>query len=97
MRIVFSSGARRDATEAVRHYLAAAGAVHASGFERELVQALDLIARLPDIGTRGMRDTRAVPLRRYPYSVHYRVAGDSLFVIAVAHHRRRPGYWATRT
>lgn len=38
---------------------------------------------------------RAVPLRRFPYRLIY-LAGDHIFVIAVAHERRRPAYWASR-
>jgi tRNA(Ile)-lysidine synthase TilS/MesJ len=35
---------------------------------------------------------------RFPYAVIYRIASDgSIRVLAVAHHRRRPGYWRART
>ena len=35
---------------------------------------------------------------RLPYAVVCRVAPDgSIRVLAVAHHRRRPGYWRLRT
>lgn len=33
---------------------------------------------------------------RFPYSVLYAVEGNVLVVIAVAHQRRRPGYWKSR-
>lgn len=97
MTVEFAPGARQDASDAIRRYLADAGAAVARGFEHEIAQILDLIERRPGIGTRGARDTRTVPLRRYPYSIHYRIAGPSIQVIAIAHHRRRPGYWSKRT
>ena len=35
-------------------------------------------------------------LRRYPYSVIYRLDDDLVRVIAVAHSKRLPGYWHGR-
>jgi hypothetical protein len=34
---------------------------------------------------------------RFPFSIVYSIQGDTLFVIAVAHASRRPGYWKRRT
>ncbi len=39
---------------------------------------------------------RFVLLRRYPYSLIYRVDGEAARVIAVAHSKRLPGYWTNR-
>jgi hypothetical protein len=35
-------------------------------------------------------------MRRFPYLVVYREVSTGLQVIAVAHGRRRPGYWKNR-
>jgi hypothetical protein len=35
-------------------------------------------------------------LRRFPYTLHYEVAGPEVTVLALAHQRRRPGYWQQR-
>lgn len=35
-------------------------------------------------------------LARFPFAVGYLVEGDEVFVLAVAHLRRRPGYWTNR-
>jgi plasmid stabilization system protein ParE len=35
-------------------------------------------------------------LKRFPYSVFYRFDETEVIVVAIAHHRRRPGYWARR-
>lgn len=32
----------------------------------------------------------------FPYDIVYRVTTADLEVLAVAHHRRRPGYWRRR-
>ena len=45
----------------------------------------------PRLGARGYM------LKRFPYDIVYRLVGDGeLEVVAVAHHKRRPGYWAKR-
>jgi plasmid stabilization system protein ParE len=36
---------------------------------------------------------RAIPLQRFSFNVVYRIEGDEIIVIALAHKRRRPGYW----
>ena len=35
--------------------------------------------------------------RQFPYSIVYRVEAERIFILAVAHWRRRPGYWKSRT
>jgi hypothetical protein len=41
--------------------------------------------------------TRRYLLKRYPYAVIYRELDDLIWVVAVAHGKRRPGYWKSRT
>ena len=43
------------------------------------------------------RSARRYILRRFPFAVIYRTVGDDeLEVVAVAHQKRRPGYWTRR-
>ena len=35
-------------------------------------------------------------IRQFPYSIIYRVENERIFVLAVAHWSRRPGYWKQR-
>lgn len=39
---------------------------------------------------------RRVVLKRFPYTVVYVELGEELRVLALAHTRRRPGYWRER-
>jgi hypothetical protein len=39
---------------------------------------------------------RVYALRRFPYLVIARITSTELRVMAVAHQRRRPGYWTKR-
>ena len=40
---------------------------------------------------------RRVPVSRFPYYLAYLVTSDAIHVLAIAHERRRPGYWSGRT
>jgi plasmid stabilization system protein ParE len=42
------------------------------------------------------RPYRRKVLTRFPYVIFFRVDADAIVVIAVAHAKRRPGYWAER-
>jgi toxin ParE1/3/4 len=41
-------------------------------------------------------DIRSAKVKRFPYRVVYVVVDDVIDVIAVAHAKRRPGYWRRR-
>ena len=54
------------------------------------------LAQFPAMG-RQLPDTiRRVSLQRFPYHLIYRIEPQRIFVLAIAHHRRRPGYWSSR-
>jgi toxin ParE1/3/4 len=85
--------------EAVRWY-----ETHRAGLGREFLEATDsLVARIaetPQVGALvpGISDQsiRRRPLRRFPYHVVYVELADRLQVLAIAHDRRRPGFWLGR-
>ena len=41
-------------------------------------------------------DIRKLRLRGFPFDLIYRQAGLAVQILAVAHHRRRPGHWTDR-
>jgi len=65
-------------------------------FLQDVDHALETIASSPEVGTPFEAGTRRLLLRRFPYGVVYLFEKDSLLLIAVAHQRRKPGYWKTR-
>ncbi|PYS39172.1 MAG: hypothetical protein DMG14_14995 [Acidobacteria bacterium] len=62
-----------------------------------VVDATSLIQVQPEIGTPS-RDgrTRRVLVQGFPYQVVYRVSADEIVIVAIAHLKRRPGYWRKR-
>jgi toxin ParE1/3/4 len=72
--------------------------VAAERFADEVVRALDVIAEAPGRWTRAGHDTRRLPLQRFPFKIVYRWnPGDEVVkVVAIAHTKRRDGYWRDR-
>jgi len=52
---------------------------------------------LSAIGSFGLRIFVECHFGGFPLAVIYRDIGDTIQVLAVAHHRREPGYWVRRT
>lgn len=92
-----SPEADRELTEGAIHYARAGGKELGLAFIAEFERTLDLLCMHPDIGVEWRNFRRRFPLRRFPYSVVYYIQGDELRVIAIAHHKRRPGYWGSRS
>ncbi|MCI0334679.1 MAG: type II toxin-antitoxin system RelE/ParE family toxin [Planctomycetes bacterium] len=68
----------------------------AESFLKELEKARQAIQKSPEAWAAYLHGTRRYRLKRYPYVVVYRVAAFRIEVVAVAHGRRKPGYWADR-
>ena len=62
-------------------------------FIAEVERATRASVRYPRIGRQFSKRLRRVLVQRFPYGLLYRVESDEIFVVAVAHVRRRPGYW----
>jgi plasmid stabilization system protein ParE len=68
----------------------------ATGFIAELDYALEQVTALPETWPEYIENTRRYVFRVYPYSLVYRLIGDDIVVVAVAHAKRKPGYWSSR-
>jgi len=62
----------------------------------EVERVVALLCEFPDLGERLDDKRRRFPLRRFPFGIVFRVDGDTLRILAVAHRRQRPGYWRQR-
>ncbi|MBN1607673.1 MAG: type II toxin-antitoxin system RelE/ParE family toxin [Polyangiaceae bacterium] len=68
----------------------------AAAFQHEIRSAFDRIQQSPETWPRHHHGTRRVLLHRFPYEVVYRIFSEVILVVAIAHCRRRPGYWRKR-
>ena len=69
------------------------------GFEflLEVKSAESKIQKNPDTWPNYEEGTKRFLLKRFPYAIIYLVAEDRIQIIAVAHCKRKPGYWKKRT
>jgi plasmid stabilization system protein ParE len=65
-------------------------------FFAEVRRAEDLIAQFPESAAEIVPGIRTRILRKFHYSLIYTIESDTLLILAVAHHSRRPGYWLSR-
>jgi len=77
------------------HYLSKSAAVE-EGFRKEIERAISLIKEHPETWPAYVHGTRRFVLNRFPYSLVYRTDGTYSLIVAVAHAKRRPGYWRSR-
>jgi toxin ParE1/3/4 len=88
--------ARAELLEATRYYVEQGGTL-GGDFLDEIERGVAFILENPEgapvISAEGVR--RKV-LARFPYSLLYLAGPDRIRVVAVMHHRRRPGYWFER-
>ncbi|WP_437716736.1 type II toxin-antitoxin system RelE/ParE family toxin [Sorangium sp. So ce448] len=84
-----------EAEEAVVWYAERDSRV-AGAFVAELEAALERIAEAPGRWPAHQHGTQRVRLARFPYLVVYRDEPERVLVVAVAHAKRRPGYWRKR-
>ncbi len=94
--ISFRPAAARELIEAVAYYEREREG-RGQRFATAIEGALVLIAGLPLAHPILLApDIRSIKVRRFPYRVVYVVLADTIDVIAVAHAKRRPGYWRRR-
>lgn len=90
-----ASAAEWDFTEALRWY-AERSQRAAEGFDAEFDKALARISADPLRFPLCDERHRFYLMDRYPYQVIYREESGEVVVIAVAHAKRSPQYWAGR-
>jgi len=93
--VVFHPDAVQEAQAALGWYRQRS-TLAAEAFLQELDGAIEQIVAAPDRWPSYDFHTRRFLLRRFPYLVVYRETSQTIQVIAVAHGRRRPGYWRDR-
>lgn len=93
--VAFLSEATEELQNAYSYYRQF-GASVADAFLKEIDQGLALIQESPTRWPRYTATTQRFLLRRFPYSIVYLPREQTIYIIAVAHHKRRPGYWKKR-
>ncbi|MGQ9688290.1 MAG: type II toxin-antitoxin system RelE/ParE family toxin [Desulfobaccales bacterium] len=94
-KIDFHPAALEEA-EAARDWYAERSPAVAGACIRELFHAVEHVAAAPERWPRFSRDTRGYLFPKFLFSLIYRAGPKSILIVAVAHTKRRPGYWQNR-
>ena len=65
-------------------------------FQAAVEATIERATRHPMGGAPSPNGTRSALVKGFPFSVVYRASEAELLVVAIAPHRRRPGYWLQR-
>lgn len=95
MKAEFHPAASEEIVETAAYY---DGEVPGLGnsFIIEVERIIEILRDQPKIGQRIKKEFRRIILARFPYSLIYYIEPERIWVIAVAHQHRRPGYWQER-
>ena len=93
--VEFHPAAQQEVEDAAARYEAQQAGL-GRDFRAEFEAALGRIVQNPQLYGIELGEFRACPLRRFPYTIFYIDLEDRIWVGAVAHQSRRPGYWSRR-
>lgn len=89
--------AEAELGDAAVYYATHAGRAIAGAFLIEYERVRDLLIQNQQLGVRSEHGMRLFHFDRFPYTIIYEensTSGPQIY--AVAHQRRKPGYWVTR-
>jgi plasmid stabilization system protein ParE len=95
MQVRFLRPAEAEADEAVAYFDDQRNGL-GDRFEQDLLEAVEFVREHPLSGKPLTNRVRRFGLHTFRYNLVYVVDGDEIVIVAVAHHRRRPGYWRGR-
>lgn len=96
MNVSFLPAASKELKSAISHHEASRPG-YGSVFASEFQHAVERMKADPDSFTKVEGEYRSISLRKFPYSVVFRrVSEVDVIIVAVAHAKRRPGYWRQR-
>jgi plasmid stabilization system protein ParE len=87
--------AREELIEAAAFYERAAVGL-GDDFLDDVERAIETLQEHPRIGSPAGRRFRKLHIRRFPFNLIYADRTDEIVIVAVAHQRKRPGYWRRR-
>lgn len=95
MTFEFLPDADTEFREAVRYYESEAPGVGLV-FISEVHKAISTLIAHPLAAKKVRGSVRSKVLLHFPYNLLYSIEPDMILIVAIAHHKRRPVYWARR-
>ena len=94
-KVIYHPAARAELRDAAAYYEA-----NRYGLGRKFLAAVDeAVAHIcghPQMGAVIHSPYRRFLVRKFPYGIIYRETGDTIYIVAVMHLRRKPAYWMSR-
>ena len=87
--------AEQEMTEASQFYESKSAGLGLE-FLDDVQHVIDSVRQHPKIGQLIDEELRRALLHRFPFSFIYAEEPDGILIVAIAHQRRRPGYWKER-
>jgi mRNA-degrading endonuclease RelE of RelBE toxin-antitoxin system len=95
VKVEFNESADKELVKAHAYYEAQQAGL-GTDFVAEISLGLSQIDAKPDLWRMISPGVRRYLVHRFPYSIVYKIYGETIRVIAIAHSHRRPGYWRGR-
>lgn len=95
MRLRVHALADVDYEDAYRWYSAERPEL-AEDFSAVIEAGIETILEAPHRWPEAGEGARRYRLARFPYGLVYQVRDDEVFLVSIAHVRRRPGFWSDR-
>ena len=95
VRVILGAEARAEFLEAVAWY-GRQSRPSANGLLADFKDTRSRLGRNPQRWPEIRAEQRRILFRKYPYALVYSIEPQCVFVIAVMHQKREPGYWQDR-
>ncbi len=95
MEYVYHAEAVDEYREAVSHYNNISGTI-ANQFVINVEQTIALIREQPNAWMVVSKNIRRSIVKGYPYSILYSEYSEKIYILAIAHQKRKPNYWKKR-
>jgi plasmid stabilization system protein ParE len=95
MRIKLHPDARAE-LRAARNWYYERSPLSAIAFAQTVDKAISKIKEAPNTFPLADHGTRKFVLQRFPFIIFYRTGETEIVIVALAHQKRRPGYWTSR-
>jgi len=96
VKVSIAAEAENELIEGSRFYAQQSNVELGLAFIAKFERCVELLRTQLKLGAPWRGANRRMPLRRFPYSVVYLLLPEEIRVLAVAHQRRKPGYWSGR-
>ena len=95
MRVKLHPDARAE-LRAARTWYNERSPLSAIAFAQTVNSAISRIREAPNTFPLADHGTRKFILQRFPFNIFYLTGETEIIIVAVAHQKRRPGYWSNR-